>query len=265
MSRTPTFPLTRAVTINAGTADPRTFSSNPCGVAPPGRSPGSVSSLGTKTKAVVVAYTSTKKVAIGCLTNHDPICEISVPAACSVCPAMIGASSQQSNHQAAPPLRRRPTSRALTSAFLPGRRHAIWEDVRDVVADGLTAWVWQRQTRARKPGARISVADQPPNWASHGVPRAACPRRQAPHQRILRGRPEIRWQATRDVQQARDRSDGPAGLLMLRPRRPRFWLRPGPAPPDRGDSWSWQGSDWHRRSHCQCLGLPVPAPVRALA
>jgi hypothetical protein len=42
-SRTPAFPLTRAATINAGIADPRTFASTPCGVAPPGRNPGSVS------------------------------------------------------------------------------------------------------------------------------------------------------------------------------------------------------------------------------
>jgi hypothetical protein len=85
--------VTKAVTINAGTADPRTFSSTPCGIAPPGRNPGSVGPLGTKTRAVVVAYTSTKTVAIGCLTIHDLNGEISVRAACSVCPAMIGTSS----------------------------------------------------------------------------------------------------------------------------------------------------------------------------
>jgi len=71
-SRTPALPLARAVTMKAGTADPRTFSSTPCGVAPPGSTPGSVSSLGTKTRAVVVAYTSTKKVAIGCPDNPRP-------------------------------------------------------------------------------------------------------------------------------------------------------------------------------------------------
>jgi hypothetical protein len=56
-------PLTRAATINAGRADPRTFSSTPCGVAPqeevPARQP-----FGDKDRAVVVAYTSIKKVAI---------------------------------------------------------------------------------------------------------------------------------------------------------------------------------------------------------
>ena len=57
-SPTPAFPLTKAVTMKAGTADPRTFSNIPCGVAPPGSSPGSVSVLGTKTRAVVVAYTT---------------------------------------------------------------------------------------------------------------------------------------------------------------------------------------------------------------
>jgi hypothetical protein len=90
-SRTPAFPLTRAATINAGRADPRTFSSTPCGVAPPGRSPGSVSPLGTKTRAVVVAYTSTKKVAIGCLMIHDLSGETFAAPTSAAGSAMIGA------------------------------------------------------------------------------------------------------------------------------------------------------------------------------
>jgi hypothetical protein len=99
-SRTPACPLTSTVTINAGTADPRTLWSTPCGVAPPGRSPGSFSPWGTNRRAVVVAYTSTKKVAIGCLTIHDLSGERSFRAACSAGgPAMIGTSSQQINHQ----------------------------------------------------------------------------------------------------------------------------------------------------------------------
>ncbi len=58
--------------MKAGTADPRTFSSTPWGVAPPGSSPGSVKALGTKTSAAVVAYTSTKNVAHVCSSlSHD--------------------------------------------------------------------------------------------------------------------------------------------------------------------------------------------------
>jgi hypothetical protein len=99
-SRIPVFPLTRAVTINAGTADPRTLWSAPPGVAPPGRSPGSVHPLGTNTRAVVVAYTSTKKVAIGCRTIHHLSGERSFRAAWSAGgPAVIGTSSQQINHE----------------------------------------------------------------------------------------------------------------------------------------------------------------------
>jgi hypothetical protein len=41
-----------------------------------------------KTRAVVVAYTSTKNVAMGCLTIQDLSGEISVRAACSACLAM---------------------------------------------------------------------------------------------------------------------------------------------------------------------------------
>ena len=89
-SRTPAFPLTRAVTIKAGTADPRTFSSTPCGVAPPGRTPGSVKTLGTKTSAVVVAYTSTKNVAMGCLLIHNLNREGSAGPTSAVRSAMIG-------------------------------------------------------------------------------------------------------------------------------------------------------------------------------
>jgi hypothetical protein len=57
--------------MKAGKADPRTFSNIPCGVAPPGSGPGSVSPLGTKARAVVVAYTSTKNVTIGWPMIHD--------------------------------------------------------------------------------------------------------------------------------------------------------------------------------------------------
>ena len=42
---------------------------------------------------------------------HDRSGETSVRAACAVCPSMIGTSSQQSSHQAAPPLRPRSASR----------------------------------------------------------------------------------------------------------------------------------------------------------
>ena len=89
-SRTPAFPLTRAVTIKAGTADPRTFTSIPCGVAPPGSIPGSVSPLGTKTRAVVVAYTSTKNVAMGCRLIHDLSGEASAARTSADRSAMIG-------------------------------------------------------------------------------------------------------------------------------------------------------------------------------
>ena len=52
---------------------------------------------------MVVAYTSTKNVTIGCLMIHDRSGETSVRVACSVCSAMIGTSSQQHHHEAAPP------------------------------------------------------------------------------------------------------------------------------------------------------------------
>jgi len=128
-SRTPAFPLIRAVTMKAGTADPRTFSSAPCGVAPPGSRPGSVSARSTNISAVVVAYTSTKNVAIGCLMIHNRSGETSVPAACSVCSAMIGTSPQQGHHGAALCVRPRLASRTLRSPE-PGRRHAAWRRCR---------------------------------------------------------------------------------------------------------------------------------------
>ena len=118
-SRTPAFPLTRAVTINAGTADPRTFSSTPCGVAPPGRSPGSVNPLGTKTRAVVVAYTSTKNVAIGCLRIHDLSGETSATPTSAAGSAMIGApldsAAMRRHHRVSRmPASRRPASPDVT-------------------------------------------------------------------------------------------------------------------------------------------------------
>jgi hypothetical protein len=64
---------------------------HPAGVAPPGRSPGSVHPLGTNTRAVVVAYTSKKNVAIGCLTIHDRSGETSAPPTSAAGTTMIGA------------------------------------------------------------------------------------------------------------------------------------------------------------------------------
>jgi hypothetical protein len=72
--------------MKAGTAEPRTFSSTPCGVAPPGSNPGWVRAPGTNTRAAFVTYTSTKKLAIGCLIIHDRSGDTSVPAACSAPP-----------------------------------------------------------------------------------------------------------------------------------------------------------------------------------
>ena len=90
-SRTPALPLTRAVTINAGTADPRTFSSTPCGSlrraearaqsTPWEQRPGPPSSIHQH-----------KKVATGCLTIHDLSGDASARPRLAVGSAMIGTS-----------------------------------------------------------------------------------------------------------------------------------------------------------------------------
>ena len=59
-SRTPVLPMTRAVTMKAGTAEPRTFSSTRAASLRPGVIRGWVSALGTNTSAVVVTHASTK-------------------------------------------------------------------------------------------------------------------------------------------------------------------------------------------------------------
>jgi hypothetical protein len=76
----------------AGMAEPRTFSSTPRGVAPPGSNPGWARTLGTDTSAVFVTDTSTKKLAIGCLAIHDRSDDTSVPAACSAQPRFATSS-----------------------------------------------------------------------------------------------------------------------------------------------------------------------------
>jgi hypothetical protein len=65
--------------MKAGTAEPTTFSRNPCGVAPPGSSPGSVKAFGTNASAAVVAYARIKKLVIGCWMIHDLRARINIP------------------------------------------------------------------------------------------------------------------------------------------------------------------------------------------
>ena len=91
-SHTPALPLTRGGNDERRCSRPEDVLQHPRGVAPPGRSPGSAKPLGTKTRAVVVAYTSTKNVTIGCLMIHDRSDETSACVARSVCSAMIGPS-----------------------------------------------------------------------------------------------------------------------------------------------------------------------------
>ncbi|HZL74623.1 MAG TPA: hypothetical protein VFB83_04540 [Propionibacteriaceae bacterium] len=134
-SHTPAFPVTRAVTMKAGAADPRTFSNIPCGVAPPGRSLGSVSPLGTKTRDVVVAYTKTKNVAIGCLMIHDLSGETSEAPTSAAGSAMIGTPLDSGHHEPAAPDRPKPAPGRSRSPAI-GRRHQLREDVGSMVADG---------------------------------------------------------------------------------------------------------------------------------
>ena len=65
--------------MKAGTAEPTTFSRNPCGVAPPGSSPGSVKAFGTNASAAVVAYARIKKLVIGCWMIYDLSARINIP------------------------------------------------------------------------------------------------------------------------------------------------------------------------------------------
>ena len=65
--------------MKAGTAEPTTFSRNPCGVAPPGSSPGSVRAFGTNASAAVVAYPRIKKLVIGRCMIHDLSARINIP------------------------------------------------------------------------------------------------------------------------------------------------------------------------------------------
>jgi len=65
--------------MKAGTAEPTTFSRNPCGVAPPGSSPGSVKAFGTNASAAVVAYARIKKLVIGRWMIHDLSARINIP------------------------------------------------------------------------------------------------------------------------------------------------------------------------------------------
>jgi hypothetical protein len=70
--------------MKAGTAEPTTFSRNPCGVAPPGSSPGSVKAFGTNASAAVVAYARIKKLVIGCWMICDRSARINIPKCTSV-------------------------------------------------------------------------------------------------------------------------------------------------------------------------------------
>ena len=67
-SRTPARPLTSAVTIKAGSADPRTFCGTPCG-RPPGSIPGSVKS---STERAIATWPSTAT-SVGVRTDGDSL------------------------------------------------------------------------------------------------------------------------------------------------------------------------------------------------